>query len=488
MRLLPRSLPGRVILVLSLILICAQLLSGLLLLRDRGQILFRSVQEEFLLRSAGMVRILDSVPEAERRLLLPVLNTPQSRIRLLPQPSRAATMKPDQQDLSRRIEARLAKLLPRYRDIRVELERSERPLEGAHGDPGSGPMQRRHGEMMGGKMGEMMGKMMGGNRGQPPWGFMHGAGSSIRMIRIQVPLKNGPWLLIERRVPEQIYNWPGQLLLTLGIVLLAAIAVAYILVRWVVRPLKNLRLASERLGKDIHSDPVPVDGPLEVAQTARAFNTMQQRLRRYIEDRGRILAAVSHDLKTPLTRLRLRSELLEDSQLRLKLQRDLDDMETMVLATLDFMRGTDSREATQEIDLGAMLESLQGDAEEQGAQVHLDNHIRKPFNGRPVALKRCLGNLVDNAVKYGQSVTLAAEEGDGEVVITMTDQGPGIPEQELQRVFEPFYRLEGSRSRNTGGTGLGLGIARNIARAHGGDIHLENQPGGGLRAILNLPR
>jgi len=359
MRLLPKSLLGRVILVLSLILISAQLLSGLLLLRDRGQILFHSAQEGFLLRSASMVRILDSVSGQDRKVLLPVFNTRESRVRLLPKPLSTTAMVPEQQDLSRRIEARLKRLLPRYPNIRVALEQFEPPAGGTTGDPGTGFMRRQQG----GRMGEMMQQMMDGRQDSPPWGFMHGAGSNIRMIRIQLPLKSGPWLLIERRLPGQIYNWPDQLLLTLGIVLLAAIAVAYILVRWVVRPLKNLRLASERLGKDIHSDPVPVDGPLEVAQTARAFNTMQQRLQRYVEDRSRILAAVSHDLKTPLTRLRLRSELMEDSQLREKLQRDLDDMEIMVLATLDFMRGTDRRETTQEIDLGAMLESLQSDAE-----------------------------------------------------------------------------------------------------------------------------
>jgi len=477
MRVLPATLPGRVILVLSLILISAQFLSSLLLLRDRGQILFHSVQESFLLRSAGMVRILDSVSVQDRNVLLPVFNTQESRIRVLPKPLPTTAMEPEQQKISRRVEERLTQLLPRYRDIRVELERFERPLARPPMKPGSGAMWRQHQEMMGRP-----------GRGPPPWGFMHGAASSIRMIRIQLPLKNGPWLLIERRLPEQIYNWPDQLLLTLAIVLLAAIAVAYILVRWVVRPLRNLRLASERLGKDINSDPVPIDGPLEVAQTAQAFNTMQQRLQRYIEDRSRILAAVSHDLKTPLTRLRLRTDLLEDSHIRDKLQRDLDDMEAMVLATLDFMRGTDSQEMTQEIDLGAMLESLQSDAEEQGAQITLDNHINKPFKGRPVALRRCLGNLIDNAIKYGHVVDLYAAQGDDEVVINIDDQGPGIPDNELERVFDPFYRMESSRSRDTGGAGLGLGIARNIARAHGGEIQLYNRQDGGLRATLRLPR
>jgi signal transduction histidine kinase len=208
----------------------------------------------------------------------------------------------------------------------------------------------------------------------------------------------------------------------------------------------------------------------------------------FIRDRTRILAAMSHDLKTPITRLRLRAELLDDSQLRAKFEKDLSEMEAMVTATLDFMRGVESREPRQPIDVMALLESLQADAAEMNGSVVIEGAARKPYRGLAQALKRCLGNVIDNALRYGKSAKVIVTDSPALLEIRVRDEGPGIPESELERVFEPFHRLEGSRSRDTGGTGLGLGIARNIARAHGGDIVLHNVPSGGLEAALTLPR
>jgi signal transduction histidine kinase len=227
---------------------------------------------------------------------------------------------------------------------------------------------------------------------------------------------------------------------------------------------------------------------LEVVETARAFNTMQRRISRFVEDRARILAAVSHDLKTPLTRIRLRADLLEDEVLGAKIRRDLDDMQRMVDATLDFMRGTESREETRPLDLMALLESLCDDAAEAGQQVVLRGRVVTPYHGRPLALKRCIGNLLDNALRYGGSAEVSVRDSDKGVTLSVADQGPGIPEGAMGKVFEPFFRLEASRARRSGGTGLGLGIARNIARAHGGDLVLKHRPGGGLIAELRLPR
>jgi signal transduction histidine kinase len=259
-------------------------------------------------------------------------------------------------------------------------------------------------------------------------------------------------------------------------------------VRWIVQPLHELRRAADDLGKDIHRPPLPEKGPIEVAQTSRAFNTMQRRIERFVEDRSRILAAVSHDLKTPLTRIRLRADLLDDEELGGKIRRDLDDMQSMVEATLDFMRGTDSREQTRPIDLTALLESLCDDAAESGGQARLRGRVERPYLGRPLALKRCIGNLLDNALRYGGEADVEARDGEAEVTVSIADPGPGIPPDLIDRVFEPFFRLEGSRGRDSGGTGLGLGIARNIARAHGGDLVLKNRPGAGLIAELTLPR
>jgi signal transduction histidine kinase len=214
---------------------------------------------------------------------------------------------------------------------------------------------------------------------------------------------------------------------------------------------------------------------------------MQARLSRYLRDRTRILAAMSHDLKTPITRLRLRTELLDDPQVRQKFSKDLEEMEAMVGATLDFMRGVENEERVQRVDVMALLESLQADARELGGRVEIEGTTSAPYEGRPQALKRCLTNLIDNAVKYGKSAQVALDDDPAHLRICVRDEGPGIPEAELGHVFEPFHRLESSRSRDSGGTGLGLSIARNIAELHGGTLVLRNLPGGGLEAILTLP-
>jgi signal transduction histidine kinase len=249
-----------------------------------------------------------------------------------------------------------------------------------------------------------------------------------------------------------------------------------------------LATAAEKLGEDINRPPLPETGPSEAQRAARAFNTMQRRLARFIADRTRIFTAMSHDLKTPITRLRLRTEMLEDEALRAKFDKDLGEMESMVTQTLDFMRDASAQEAVQRVDAMALLESLQTDYQDTGNKVEIEGGTVRPYPGRPLALRRCLTNLVDNAIRYGGRATIRLEDAADGLTIRVLDDGPGIPEAALEQAFEPFFRSEASRSRETGGTGLGLGIARNIARAHGGDLVLRNRAEGGLEAILTLPR
>jgi signal transduction histidine kinase len=259
-------------------------------------------------------------------------------------------------------------------------------------------------------------------------------------------------------------------------------------VRWATRPLKALADAADELGRNIDRAPMPETGPVEVTRAARAFNTMQQRLAGHIRERTATLAAMSHDLKTPVNRLRLRAELLDDTELKKKISQDLEEMESMIRGTLEFMRGGQSAEQARPVDVNALLESLQADAQDTGAEVAVEGMATAPYAGRPQALKRCLGNLLDNAVKYGGSATMIVDDAPNRLIIRVRDRGPGIPELELERVFEPFYRLEASRSRDTGGTGLGLSIARQIAQLHGGTLILRNIKEGGLEAVLTLPR
>jgi signal transduction histidine kinase len=272
------------------------------------------------------------------------------------------------------------------------------------------------------------------------------------------------------------------------VLLAAVVALSFIAVRWLSRPLATLAQAAEALGKNIHHPPLPVDGPTELRQAATAFNTMQSRLQRTMADRTQVLAAMSHDLKTPLTRLRLRAELMDDNELRQRFEKDLAEMQAMVADSLAALRGMDGPTQTLPVDLMALLESLQADNVDMGRQVTLSGSVTAPLAGDPARLRRCIGNLIDNAVLYGQRAHIEVADSAGQVRVAIRDAGPGIAPELLERVFDPYFRLEASRNRDTGGSGLGLGIARNIARAAGGDVVLRNLPQGGLEALLTLPR
>jgi signal transduction histidine kinase len=270
--------------------------------------------------------------------------------------------------------------------------------------------------------------------------------------------------------------------------MVAMALLSFVAVRWVTRPLHDLAEAANELGADLNRPPLPENGPREVRHAARAFNTMQERLSRYVRTRTAILAAMSHDLKTPITRLRLRAELLDQPDVREKFIRDLSEMERMVSTTLGYMRGLDDREPVRAIDITSLLAALQADAEELGFAVQVHGKSVIPFPGKPEGLKRCLQNLLDNALRYGREVEISVEDDSTALSLCVRDRGPGIPETQLDRVFEPFFRLESSRNPVTGGTGLGLSIARNIAQSMGGDVSLRNREGGGLEAIVRLPR
>jgi len=278
----------------------------------------------------------------------------------------------------------------------------------------------------------------------------------------------------------------GQPLPYLLLFLLCIGGLAYAVARMATRPLRQLEQASIELGRDIERPPLPEHGPAEVGNAARAFNAMQTRLRRHVQERTRILAAITHDLQTPLTRLRLRLEKVQDEALREKLVADLSVMQGMVKEGLELAQSMDSGEKMQPLDLDSLLDSVCADAADAGQNVTFEGRSGISLQAQPNALRRCLDNLVDNAVKYGGSAEVSASLAGTHAVIRVRDHGPGIPEAELETVFDPFYRRESSRSRETGGTGLGLTIARNIAAKHGGTLKLRNHPEGGLEAVLEL--
>lgn len=309
----------------------------------------------------------------------------------------------------------------------------------------------------------------------------------------QIDMSGGEWLYLAALLPkpdllaESEYLTADRLLF-LSVLMVVLLLLGWLVVRWLTHPLARLARAAEQLGREIDQPPLKIEGPLEVQATAQAFNRMQERIQRFVSDRERLFSAISHDLKTPITRLRLRAEMLEKEHNRQKFAQDLEDLERMVAGALECARGTDIREKVQPIDVIALLDSLQDDAAFSGHQVSINGDSCAVFWGRPIALKRCLANLIDNAVFYGGTAEIDLADSAEQLTIIVRDRGPGIADELLDQVFEPYYRVEASRNRNTGGTGLGLGIARNIVHAHGGEIHLANRNGGGLEVTLELPR
>lgn len=309
----------------------------------------------------------------------------------------------------------------------------------------------------------------------------------------QVPVDDGEWLYLAGLLPEPYFlNEPrymdqGQLLFLLTL-MVTLLFLFWIMVRWLTRPLQNLAKAARQLGTDIHLIPLEETGTREVKETARAFNIMQERVLRFVDDRERLFSAISHDLKTPITRLRLRAEMMDDCQTRDRMIKDLEELESMVKGALDLGRSTDVHEQTHAIDINQLVSTLREELKVIGQDVEVNGRARRPYYGKPLALKRCLSNLLHNAAFYGTELRLDIVDSRQELKFYIIDNGPGIPEDKIDHVFEPYVRLESSRNRNTGGAGLGLSIARNIAHAHGGQLKLRNRIGSGLEAAVLLPR
>ncbi|MGB6489456.1 MAG: HAMP domain-containing sensor histidine kinase [Steroidobacteraceae bacterium] len=281
---------------------------------------------------------------------------------------------------------------------------------------------------------------------------------------------------------------PPSLMLNLILLVAVLVIALYVVARGITLPLSRLALAADNLGRSIRQPKLAEEGARELRHAARAFNTMQDRLHRYLDSRTRVLAAMSHDLKTPLTRLRLQVETqIDDPALQARFGRELDEMEQMVHGALALFRNLNDDEALEPVDVNLLLETVCREFTEMSKDVTLEGRAFGPLSGKPQALKRCLTNLVANAVKFATRARILVRDG-AELEISICDDGPGIPPEELEKVFEPFYRLESSRNRDTGGTGLGLSIARDVAQAHGGSLVLRNRPEGGLEARLTLPR
>lgn len=305
-------------------------------------------------------------------------------------------------------------------------------------------------------------------------------------FKLAIHQDNGRWTLIEPKPAIRFDSWQQRILLILVLSMLCVAPLAWLFARRLSGPISAFAGAAERLGRDPRAAPLELKGSAEVIAAANAFNMMQERLRRYVEDRTAMIGAVAHDLRTPLTRLRFRIEAVPDD-VRAKLASDIDQMEAMIAATMAFVRDTTRPAERTRLELASLLESIIDEAAETGGQASVELGEKIIIDGDPVALRRLLTNLVENGLKYGGAVQGRVRAEGRLAVIEIDDNGPGIVPAELDRVFEPFFRSEPSRNRETGGIGLGLAVVRSVARAHGGDATLHNRPEGGLRARVELP-
>ncbi len=458
MRLAPKSLAGQLTLLLLLALAVAQGVAVALFAWERIEALRHAHRDDAVMRTATVARLLADTPPGLHDAVIAAASTELARFSLSPEPlvgetgagERAAAITSDLSGaLGVRAErVRVAPLWTRYMDDDDNDDRH-------HDDDGDD--DHDHG------------------RWKPDW------------FTASVALADGRWLNVAVGPPPGAPAWGSAFV---AVFLLSALGIAAVVVlmgRRLARPMRGLANAAGRLGRGEAVEDLPEAGPVETRETVRAFNLMRARLDRFVRDRTAMLAAVSHDLRTPITSLRLHAEFVEDAETRTKILAALDEMQRMTEDALAFIREDMQGEETRTVDIHALLDSTAADLAELGHDIAVADSARLLVACRPAALRRALRNLLENAAAYGFRAAVRIERDGEEVRIVVEDEGPGIPEADLERVFEPFVRLEASRSRDTGGSGLGLAIARGIVRGHGGDISLENRAEGGLRATVALP-
>ncbi|WP_375551436.1 ATP-binding protein [Rhodophyticola porphyridii] len=451
-----RSLRSQLLILIMAALVVAQAISLWLFVDERSLAIRAALGFEAAGRAANVARLLEEAPPDLQASILRAADSPLVRFDLSDTPS---VTEPDHHHAAA-VEARVRALLgdSYSRDIRVRLDDIETPVL---------PLPNLSPEMA-----EMHRSMMQGE-------------TAALEMTLSIALAGGRWLNVGTRFERPPLQWP--LFSTLTFALTAAlmlITMCWFLVTRLTGPLRKLAGAAERLGRGEDAVPLPLVGPEEVEDLTRAFNQMQDRLTRFVADRTRVLAAVGHDLRSPLTALRVRAELVDEDETRDSLIESIEEMQTMAEATLSFAEDLTGTEEPRTVDIGPFLHDLVADMIDPpdivggpGVEARL----------RPVAFRRALRNVAENATRYGRDAQITWRTDDDTLLIEIRDRGPGIPSDKLEQVFDPFFRLEGSRSRETGGHGLGLSIARSIIRAHGGEIRMANRPQGGLVATMVVP-
>ncbi|BBH45519.1 ATP-binding protein [Pseudomonas sp. KU43P] len=313
------------------------------------------------------------------------------------------------------------------------------------------------------------------------------AQSAPRGYALLIQLSDGSWLQFHVLDRSWGLDELPRNVIVLVLMMVSSLAVAWFAARYLADPLERFTVGARRFGKDFNAPPIPVVGPHDLRQAILAFNATQAQLKHFIDDRTQMLAAISHDLRAPLTRMRLRGEFIEDAELQAKLFKDVDEMQAMVDAALQFFRDDARLEQATAFDLGGLLLTAVDDYKDAGVDVGYSGPQRYVYVGRPIGIKRVVVNLLDNAVKYGREPAIQLTVDAEQIVIRVLDRGPGIAEHLQEQVFEPYFRIEGSRNKDTGGVGLGLPAARAIVLEQGGSMTLSNRPVGGLEVKVTLP-
>ncbi len=446
MRLLPRSLAGQTVLVMLIALTASHLVSMWTFSHERANTPDDRGSRTLVGHIAEVAQLVEGSPAEWRPVLLKAANGPGFSVEIA-----EAAFRPSGPETVE--EQRLRVLLE---------DQVGRPVTVRLSDPENGN-PHNHPDVSGDHL--------------PPG----------HRLEAGVHLADGLWLRFHTQIPRAVSIWSSEALTSLSLMTAGVLLASFWAVRRLTRPLREFAEAAERLGKDVKAPPLVVRGPTELRQSQKAFNEMQERLRRMIENRLQMVAAISHDLRTPITLLRLRVEFVEDDEARSKILETLDEMESLVRSTLAFARDEAIQEERRVVDVASLVRSICDDLSDAGTDVECRTPEKLPYECRPAALRRAFLNIVENAVKYGHRARVNMFTRHGDIRLTVDDDGPGIPGEEMPRVFMPFYRIEQSRCRETGGVGLGLALAQSIIHAHGGAIHLHNRPEGGLRVEVELP-
>ncbi|MCX5480671.1 ATP-binding protein [Kaistia geumhonensis] len=464
-RLWPRSLAGRLVIMLVAALALAQLGLTLILRVQQDALLDGVIHGQALNQTVALARLLTDYPASDGERIARAFGSRGSCASVAAAPPPAHPPGPAERDLAQLLQQMLHGVEAAPPIVSVEpLGPDRHPCP--TGRPGPPPPDHRP---------------------PAPEGDRPGGPRRVAAVAMTVPLADGRFATLRSAV-ELPGGFGRVALLSFLLSALAVAAVAVLAIRGQTRSLRHLADASERFGRGEAVPHLAETGPSEVVAATRAFNTMQQRLGDFMSDRLRLLASISHDLRTPLTTLRLKAEFIEDEAVRDDIVATIDELTVICEATLAFTRAEATSEATALLRLDQLVADCIEEFRLAGADVEAADLAAVTYPCRPVALKRALRNLVENAVRYGHEARVSVRDEADAVAVAVADAGPGLPEDRMDEAFQPFVRLEPSRSTETGGIGLGLAIARSIVQAHGGTLMLENRPQGGLVATIRLPK